>query len=459
MTAQDPKALRDADRRHHLHPFTDNKALWAEGGTRVIASAEGVYIVEDSGKRILDGFAGLWCVALGYSRPELAEVASRQMRTLPFYNTFFKCTTEPTAALARRIAALTPPGLERVFFANSGSEANDTIIRMVRIFWNLRAKPKKKIFIGRTFSYHGSTMASASLGGMTEMHEQGDLPLGGFAHIEPPYWYRFGGDLSPEEYGRKAARALETKILELGADHVAAFIGEPIMGAGGVLVPPESYWPEIERICRKHDVLLISDEVVCGFGRTGRWFGCQTYGFTPDIMTLGKQITSGYLPLSAVVIGPRVAETMIQSGGEFRHGFTYSGHPVTCAVGLETIRILEDERIVERVSNDIGPYFQARLHELSDHKLVGEVRGIGLIGAIELVADKATRTPFAPEGRAGLAVRDHCLANGLILRATRDSMLLSPPLVISRGEVDEILRITRKGLDLAALDLAVRRGA
>jgi putrescine aminotransferase len=453
MTATDPKALREADKRHHFHPFTDNKALWAEGGTRVIARGEGVYIVEDSGKRILDGFAGLWCVALGHGRRELADAAARQMAELPFYNTFFKCTTEPVTALASEIAAVAPAGLDRIFFANSGSEANETIIRMVRHFWNLHGKTKKKILIGRHFGYHGSTLASASLGGMGEMHEQGDLPLPGFAHIDPPYWYRHGAGQDPAAYGLAAARALESKILELGAENVAAFAGEPVMGAGGVLVPPETYWPEIQRICRKHDVLLVSDEVVCGFGRTGRWFGCQTYGFTPDVMTLGKQITSGYLPLSAVVLGPRLSETLIERGGEFRHGFTYSGHPVTCAVGLECVRIMKREKLVERVAEDIGPYFQARVREFETHPLVGEVRGVGLIAGIELVADKATRKSFAPEGRAGLTVRDHCLKNGLILRATRDSMLLSPPLVITRAEVDEIMRITKLGLDLALENL------
>ncbi|MBM3540602.1 MAG: aminotransferase class III-fold pyridoxal phosphate-dependent enzyme, partial [Alphaproteobacteria bacterium] len=369
MAAPDPKAIRESDRRHHFHPFTDNKALWAEGGTRVIAKGEGVYIVEDSGKRILDGFAGLWCVALGHGRRELAEAAYRQMQALPFYNTFFKCTTEPVTELAAEIAAVAPPGLDRVFFANSGSEANETIIRMVRHFWNLNGKPKKRIFIGRRFGYHGSTLASASMGGMGEMHEQGDLPLPGFAHIDPPYWYRFGGSENPADYGVRAARLLEAKIAELGAENVAAFAGEPIMGAGGVLVPPETYWPEIQRICRKHDILLVSDEVVCGFGRTGHWFGCQTYGFTPDVMTLGKQITSGYLPLSAVVLGPRLSETLIERGGEFRHGFTYSGHPVTCAVGLECVRIMKRERLVERVAEDIGPYFQARVREFAGHPL------------------------------------------------------------------------------------------
>ena len=446
--------LRALDRRHHFHPFTDNKALWEEGGgTRVITRGEGVYIYDAEGNRILDAFAGLWCVALGYGRKELAEAAYQQMQELPFYNTFFKCTTPRVTELSAAIAELTPPGLDRVFFATSGSEANETIVKAIRHFWNLHGKPTKKHFIGRTYGYHGSTMATTSLGGMAEMHEHGDLPLPGFAHIKPPYWYRFGGDMDPKDYGVVAARELEKKIQQLGPDNVAAFIGEPIMGAGGVMLPPETYWPEINRICKQYDVLLIADEVVCGFGRTGEWFGTQLYGIEPDVMTLGKQITSAYLPLSAVVMGPRMRETMHEKGGEFRHGFTYSGHPVSCAVALETIRILKDEKIVERVKNDTGPYLQKRLQELADHPLVGEVRGVGLIAGVELVADKKTRQPFRPEGHAGITLRDHCLKNGLILRATRDSMLFSPPLTITRDEIDEVIEITKKGLDLAAKDL------
>lgn len=445
--------LRALDRRHHFHPFTDNKALWAEGGTRVITRGEGVYIYDAAGKRILDAFAGLWCVALGYGRKELAEAAYAQMLELPFYNTFFKCTTPRVTELSAVLAALTPPGLDHVFFANSGSEANETIVKAVRHFWNLNGKPKKKTFISRTYGYHGSTMVTTSLGGMVEMHEHGDLPLPGFAHIKPPYWYRFGGGMDPKEYGLTAARELEKKIQELGADSVAAFIGEPIMGAGGVMLPPETYWPEINRICKQYDVLLIADEVVCGFGRTGEWFGTLLYGIEPDLMTLGKQLTSAYLPLSAVVMGPRMRETLHEKGGEFRHGFTYSGHPVSCAVALETIRILKDEKIVERVKTDTGPYLQARLREVADHPLVGEVRGVGLIAGVELVADKKTRQPFRPEGHAGITLRDHCLRNGLILRATRDSMLFSPPLTITRDEIDEVVAITKKGLDLAAQDL------
>ena len=443
---------RALDAQHHLHPFPDFGAL-AEEGSRIVTRAEGCTIWDSEGKRTLDGMAGLWCVNIGYGRDELAEAASRQMRELPYYNTFFKSATPPSVELAAKLAHVTPAGLNHVYFANSGSEANDTIVRMVRHYWNLKGKPDKKTFISRRHAYHGSTLASASLGGMSAMHEQADLPLPGFTHVEPPYWYRYGGEMDPEDYGVAAARKVEEKILELGADHVAAFIGEPIMGAGGVLVPPESYWPEIQRICREHDVLLIADEVICGFGRTGEWFGADSFGIEADLMPLAKGLTSGYLPLSAVMVGKRVSATLFAAGSDFNHGFTYSGHPVSCAVGLENIRILEEEGLIERAGDDVGPYFQARLRELEDHSLVGEVRGRGMVAAIELTGEKASRKPRPDEGAAGTKCREHSLALGLMMRATRDSMILSPPLVISRAEIDELVAIAAEAIERTARDI------
>ncbi len=309
------------DTRHHLHPFTHYQSL-AKEGSRIIVRAQGPYLWDSEGERILDSMAGLWCVNVGYGRKELAEAAYRQMLELPYYNTFFKTATPPSIELSRLLVELTPKGLNHVFFGSSGSDANDTVVRMVRHYWNLQGKPAKKTFIGRELGYHGSTMTGASLGGMSAMHAQADLPLPGFAHILPPYWYGRGGDLTPEEFGLAAARALETKALELGPDKVAAFIGEPIMGAGGVIVPPDTYWPEIQRICRRYDVLLIADEVICGFGRIGQWFGSQIFAIEPDLMTLAKGITSGYVPLSAVMVGDRVAACLIEKGGEFHHGYT-----------------------------------------------------------------------------------------------------------------------------------------
>ncbi|MFQ6017615.1 MAG: aspartate aminotransferase family protein [Kiloniellaceae bacterium] len=446
---------READTRHHLHPFTDYRRLATEGGSRIITRAEGVTLTDSEGKRLLDGMAGLWCVNVGYGRKELAEAAYRQMLELPYYNTFFKTATPSSVELAEKLAELTPKGLNHVFYGSSGSEANDTIVRLVRHFWNLQGRTAKKTFIGREHAYHGSTMAAASLGGMAAMHGQADLPLPGFVHVMPPYWYDYGGDLSPEDFGRKAARAVEDKILELGAERVAAFIGEPIQGAGAVIIPPETYWPEVQRICRRHDVLLIVDEVICGFGRIGTWFASEYYGLEPDIMTLAKGLTSGYLPLSAAMVGDRVAKTLIEDGGEFCHGFTYSGHPVACAVALENIRIIAEAKLIERVAEETGPYLTERLEELIDHPLVGEVRSLGLIGGVELVKDKAARRHFDPPGEVGIVCRDHCIENGLMVRAVRDVMVMSPPLVFEKRNIDEMIRILKIGLDLTAKDLGM----
>lgn len=441
------RRLQALDAAHHLHPFNDN-ALLAKRGTRVLSRGEGVYVWDDQGNKLLDAFAGLWCVNIGYGRSELAEAAARQMRELAYYNSFFQCTTEPTIRLAAKLAELVPGDLDHAFFANSGSEANDTILRLVRHFWAVQGQPRKNILIGRHHGYHGSTVAGASLGGMANMHRQGGLPIPDIHHIDPPFWFYDGGGVDAEEYGLLAARRLEQKILELGPERVAAFIGEPIMGAIGVWIPPMSYWPEIERICRRYDVLLIADEVICGFGRTGRWFASEHFGFQPDVMTLAKGITSGYLPLGAAMFSRRVAEVLKEKGGELAHGYTYTGHPVCTAVALENIRILEDEGIVETCRGDTGPYLAARWRELADHPLVGEVRITGMIGALELVPDKSRRAPFRERGKAGALCRDIALEHGLILRATFDAMLLSPPLVISRAEIDELIDRIRVALDL-----------
>src|SRR5215470_1393289 len=415
------------DAAHHLHPFTDHAEL-AKIGTRIITRAEGSHLIDSEGNRLLDAFAGLWCVNVGYGRKELAKAAYDQMLQLPYYNTFFKTSTPPAVELGGVLAGLAPNNLKHVFYGLSGSDANDTIARMVRQYWNLVGKPGKKTIISRVNGYHGSTMVAASLGGMSYMHQHADLPLPGFVHIPQPYWYGEGGDLSADEFGLKAARALEAKILELGPERCAAFIGEPIQGAGGVIMPPSTYWPEIQRICRKYDLLLIADEVICGFGRTGHWFASELYGIKADFMTLAKGLTSGYVPLSAAMIGERVADVLIASG-EFDHGFTYSGHPVSCAVALENIRILKEEKLVERVHNETGPYLETRLRELLDHPLVGEVRPI---------------------------CRAHCFAIGLVMRATRDTMLLSPPLSWTKAEIDEFMVLTRKALDLTLADVKRR---
>ena len=447
---------RQLDLRHHLSPFSDYLARQEAGGNRIIVEAEGCWLTDSEGHKLLDAMAGLWCVAIGYGRNELAEAAYRQLQELPYYNSFFQTTVPPAVELAERLAELTPEGFNRAFFGSSGSESNDTVVRLVRHYWHCVGKPEKTDFISREYAYHGSTMAAASLGGMRPMQERFGLPLPGFHHVTPPYWYDFGGDLSPEEFGLKAAKAIEDKILEVGPDKVAAFIGEPVQGAGGVLVPPASYWPEVQRICRQYDVLIVADEVICGFGRTGEWFGSQAYGIEPDLMTMAKQITSGYLPLSAVMVHDRIGDALIDyEGGEFAHGYTYSGHPVCCALAIENLRILDEEGIVERVKTDTGPYLQAGLQTLADHPLVGEVRGIGLLGAVELVQDKTTRSRFPSNAEATIKCRTHCFDNGVVIRAVRDAMIMSPPLTISREEIDQVVARLRQSLDQTANDLGV----
>ena len=443
-------AWRAADLQHHLHPFTDYKAQTASGGSRIITKAQGIWLEDSEGEKILDGMAGLWCVNVGYGRKELAEAAYRQMLELPYYNTFFNTSTPPAIELAEKLAELTPPGLDHFFYGSSGSEANDTVVRLVRRYWRAQGKMEKTVFISRVNAYHGSTCAGASLGGMQSMHELDGLPLPGFEHIAQPYWYQEADGLSPADFGLKAARALEEKIEELGADRVAAFIGEPIQGAGGVIVPPETYWPEIQRICKAHDVLLVADEVICGFGRTGNWFGSDTLDIAPDLMPMAKGLTSGYLPLSAVAVGDKVTKLLSEVGGEFAHGYTYAGHPTACAVALANIAIIEREGLVERVREETGPYFQERLGELTDHPLVGEVRGLGLMAGIELVKDKATGERFADKGRAGQICRDRCMAHNLICRPVTDAMVLSPPLIITKDEIDELARRLERCLDETA---------
>jgi putrescine aminotransferase len=345
------------------------------------------------------------------------------------------------------LAEVTPAQFNRVFFTGSGSEANDTIIRMVRHYWAALDQPAKTVIISRHNGYHGSTMGGASLGGMKPMHAQGGLPIPGIVHIAQPYWYGEGGEQDPQAFGAWAAEELARKIDEIGADNVAAFIGEPVQGAGGVIIPPQSYWPAIQRICRERDILLISDEVICGFGRTGEWFGCERFGYEPDLMAMAKGISSGYLPIGGVMVSDRVAE-VIGNAGDFNHGFTYSGHPAACAAAIANIKILREERIVDYVRDDIGPYLQAKWLALSEHPMVGEARMIGLIGALELTPNKAARASWPVEtGTVGAIARDFSFQNGLVMRATRDTMIIAPPLVISRAEVDDLVRIAERTLD------------
>ena len=449
-----------ADAAHFLHPFTDFQAL-AKKGSRVITRADNIYLWDSDGHKILDAMSGLWCVNVGYGEPALVEAATKQLQQLAFYNAFFQTATPPAIELAELLAEVTPPQFQHVFFSGSGSEGNDTVVRMVRRYWDLLGQPQRQILISRKNAYHGSTMAGASLGGMSGMHAQGGLPIPGIVHIEQPYWFENAPDgMSRDDFGLVAADWLEAKIEEIGADKVAAFIGEPVQGAGGVIVPPATYWPEIQRICDRHGILLVSDEVITGFGRTGRWFGCETMGFQPDLMTFAKGVTSGYIPLGGVMVGDRIAKVLIERGGDFNHGYTYSGHPVACAVALANIRLLRERGLVERVHDDVGPYLAKAFEQLSEHPLVGETQTCGLMGAVLLVKDKAGRggrgTAFPAELEVGMVCRGHCFANGLIMRAVGDRMIIAPPLVITRAQIDEMMALIQRCLDLTLADVRAR---
>ena len=437
--------LQALDASHHLHPFTDTRAL-NKKGTRVIKEASGVYLTDSDGVRYLDGMAGLWCVNAGYGQREILDAAYAQMEQLPYYNTFFQTSHPPVIELSALLAELTPDGLNRTFFCSSGSEANDTVVRLVRHYWASVGKPDKKVIISRENAYHGSTMAGASLGGMKPMHKQGGLPIPDIEHIMQPHWFANGYDENEADFGLRAARALEERIAQLGADRVAAFIAEPIQGAGGVIVPPDTYWPEIQRICREHNILLVADEVICGFGRTGRWFGSQTLDIKPDLMAVAKGLSSGYLPIGGVVVSDHVAEGLEQ-GGDFNHGYTYSGHPACAAAAIANLKLMRREKIVETVECSTAPWFQKRLAELAEHPFVGQVRGLGMLGAIQLVPNKGTNQPFEKEGVVGVLCRDFASSNGLVMRAVGDSMILSPPLIISKTEIDELFSIAAKAID------------
>jgi len=445
--------LKELDQAHHLHPFTDLQDYSKQGG-RIVSSAEHIYIYDSDGNKMLDGMSGLWCCNLGYSQDAIKDAIRAQLDELPFYNNFFKCSNQPAVELARAMSEVTPEQFNHAFFTNSGSEANDTNLRLVQRYYDLLGKPEKTHIISRKNAYHGSTIAAGSLGGMSAMHEQ-TRGLNYIHHINQPHWFAEGGEEDREEFGIRVARELEAKIDELGEDKVAAFIAEPVQGAGGVIVPPDSYWPEIRRICNERDILLIMDEVICGFGRTGNWFGCETYDLKPDLMTFAKAVTNGYIPLGGVMVGNKVADVLLSHGGEFAHGLTYSGHPVACAAGLATLNILRDSKVIEHASSDIAPHFQARLAELRDHRIVGEVRGLGMFAAVELVRDKGSRERLAPDSQAAVYCRDTANDNGLMVRQTGDAMIMAPPLICNIAEIDSLVDKLGEALDQTAAHYGV----
>ena len=363
----DHQMLRRLDLAHHLPAQQNYRLMEQLGGSRIIVRAKGSRIYDADGRELLDGMAGLWCVNVGYGREELARAAYDQMLELPFYNTFFRTATAPVVLLATQLAKLTGGELTHFFFSNSGSEANDTALRLVRHYWTSVGQPRRQIFISRWNAYHGSTVAAASLGGMKHMHVQGGLPIPGIEHVMQPYWFGEGFGERPEAFAERAANAIEERILAVGPENVAAFIGEPVQGAGGVIIPPAGYWPRVEAICRRHGILLVCDEVICGFGRLGRGFGHQHFEVTPDVVTMAKGLSSGYAPISATAVHARIVNALKEKNDEFAHGFTYSGHPTAAAVALKNIEIIEREGLVQRVATDAGPYFAAALARVGAH--------------------------------------------------------------------------------------------
>jgi L-2,4-diaminobutyrate transaminase len=448
--------LEDLDRQSVFHPFTSIQDHLVEGPL-VITEAKGVRVRGHDGREYIDAMAGLWCVNVGYGRRELVEAMTAQAERLPYFHSFAGMSHEPMIRLAARLLELVPGRMSKVFFCNSGSEANDTQIKLIRYYNNLRGKRDKKKILSRKAAYHGVTLGAASLSGLPPMHAIFDLPLPGFFHLERPshYWHAAPG-MSEEEFSGRLAAELEALIAREGADTIAAMFVEPVMGAGGVIVPPRGYFEKIVPILRAHDILLVADEVICGFGRLGTPFGSDYYSLEPDLMTIAKGLTSGYLPMSACLISERIWEEIRERSrdqGPFAHGYTYSGHPLASAVAIANLDLMERDRLFER-SAATGAYLQRRLRELASHPLVGEVRGVGMIAGIELVASKSEKKPFPPAVLAGAKVAKHALRNGVITRALRDTLAFSPPLVLEQSDVDRIVEVVGGALDATAKDLA-----
>ncbi|HEX9841142.1 MAG TPA: aspartate aminotransferase family protein [bacterium] len=451
-----PAAKRDI--AAHLHPYT-NLARHEEVGPLVLTHGKGIYVYDEQGREYIEGLAGLWCTSLGFGEDALVQAALEQMQRLPYYHTFAHKSHPMAIALAERLKALAPAPMSKVFFTNSGSEANDTVIKMVWYHNNALGRPEKKKIISRRRGYHGVTIASASLTGLPINHNDFDLPIARILHTDCPHHYRFAepGE-SEEDFATRLAASLERLIVAEGPETVAAFIAEPVMGAGGVIVPPRTYFPKIQAVLRKHDVLLIADEVICGFGRTGNYWGCETYDLQPDILVCSKAITSGYLPLAAILVSEAVYAGVREGSrrqGTFGHGFTQSGNPTCTAVGLRTLELMEERRIVEHV-REVAPRFQEGLRAFAEHPLVGEARGVGLLGGLELVADQATKQPFDPAQRVGMYCAERAQAHGLIVRPMVDTIGFCPPLIIDAAQIDELF--ARFGQALDETQAWVRRG-
>ncbi|MFT4115215.1 aspartate aminotransferase family protein [Bradyrhizobium sp.] len=444
-----PNSLDARDIANVLHPYT-NAVAHEASGPMIVERGEGIYVFDQDGKRYIEGLGGLFCTSLGFSEPRLVDAAHRQLKQLPFYHSFGGKSHPTAIELAERLVAIAPVPMSKVFFANSGSEANDTALKMVWYYHNAIGKPHKKKIISRVRAYHGVTVASASLTGLANNHRDFDLPIDRILHTACPLHYRYANPAEDEEaFATRCALELEQLILREGPDTVAAFFAEPLMASGGCIVPPDTYYAKIQSVLRKYDILLIADEVICGFGRTGNMFGCETFGLEPDIVTMAKQMSSGYQPIAAVMINEKLYEAIRNLSGTigvFSHGFTYGGHPVATAVALETLKIYEERDIVGHVRGHMGE-FQAKLRSLGEHPLVGDARGSGLIGALELVKDKASKESFDPSWNVAAHVGASALKRGLITRALGDTVNFCPPLIISEAEIAEMFRLAELALD------------
>jgi len=446
--------LQNRNAQHHMQSFSDYSYTKNPTATHIITRAEGVYIYDSDDHKILDSMSGLWCVNMGYSQSSIIKAVNKQMKELVYYNNFFGTSHPSAIKLSEMITDLTPEGMNKVYFTGSGSEANDTMIRLVRHYWAAKGKPSKSVIISRKNAYHGSTMAGASLGGMSAMHAQGGLPIPGIEHIDQPYYFEAcveaGEKIDIDEFGRKAAQSLANKIDELGEDRVAAFLAEPIQGAGGVIIPPESYWPEISRICQERNILLVVDEVICGFGRTGEWFGSDYYDIKPDLMLFAKGVTSGYLPVGGVIVRDDLVDTIVSAEQEFAHGYTYSAHPTCMAAGIANLELMKETNIVNQVQSNTAPYLASKWKTLQEHPLVGEARCLGMLAALEIVEDKNNFKRFKNSKEVVISCRDYCYENGLVMRAIANKMVIAPPLICSSEHIDEIIEKVWKCLDLTA---------